>query len=152
MRDIFLARINTGCRGSEIANLSADGIRLDHNIPHIAIAGEDREVKTGRAEREIPLVGVSLEAMRRHPDGFPRYRGKDAFSAGANKFLRDNGLMETDAHTVYSLRHRFQDCLTQTNAPERVDRDLMGHRLSREEYGEGASFDQKLNVLRAFAL
>jgi integrase len=69
-RDVFLALINTGCRPSEIANLTADQILLDHNIPHVSIKAEGREVKSRRAIREIPLVGVSLEALRRHPDGF----------------------------------------------------------------------------------
>lgn len=36
-RLIFLALIETGCRPSEICNLTPEGIRLGHKVPHLAI-------------------------------------------------------------------------------------------------------------------
>jgi|TARA_B110000908_G_C10202313_1_gene425945 integrase len=152
-RDVFLICINTGMRPSEVCNLRKDQILVgpDVNIPYVSVEPVGREVKSGRAVREIPLVGVSLEAMRRNLDGFPRYRDNDNFSALVNKYLRKNGLAETPEHTVYSLRHSFGDRLTNHGATERVDRDLMGHRLSREEYGDGASLETKLEVLEAIS-
>jgi hypothetical protein len=54
--------------------------------------------------RVIALAGVSLEALRGFPDGFPRYRASPAsLSAMVNTYLRENGLAETPAHTLYSL-------------------------------------------------
>jgi hypothetical protein len=31
-------------------------------------------MKTDDSRRDIPLVGVALKVMRKHPDGFPRHR------------------------------------------------------------------------------
>ncbi|WP_246040514.1 hypothetical protein [Roseovarius arcticus] len=74
--------INTGLRSSELAGLTPKEIRLDANMPHIALAPHGRQLKTKSSRRTIPLLGVSLEAMRTHPDGFARYRESSA-SLGA---------------------------------------------------------------------
>jgi hypothetical protein len=43
-------------------------------------------MKTDDSRRDIPLVGVALKVMRKHPDGFLRYRDKaDSLSALVNK-------------------------------------------------------------------
>jgi len=69
--------IETGCRPSEISNLRADNIKLDHDVPHIQIRPRiDRQLKSNAASRDIPLIGISLEAMRKAPRGFPHYRDK----------------------------------------------------------------------------
>lgn len=65
--------VETGCRLSEVANLLPAQIRLDHPIPHI-IAGSTKFWEG----REIPLVGVALEAAKKFPAGFPRPVGKKA--------------------------------------------------------------------------
>ncbi len=71
-RLIFFALIETGCRPSEICNLQPENIRCDHAVPHLAIRFRaDRLIKTEASVREIPLLGVSLEAMKRAPNGFP---------------------------------------------------------------------------------
>lgn len=65
-RLIVYALIETGCRPSEIANLLPEDIRLGDAVPHIRIRPrKGREIKTQTSIREIPLVGVSLEAMKR---------------------------------------------------------------------------------------
>lgn len=152
-RGILLAMINTGCRPSELAALTENTIHLDHNVPHIAIKPEGRQVKTKHAERVIPLVGVSLEAMRQFPKGFPRYQKNSAsLSATINKFMRENGLMESRDHVLYSLRHSFEDRMLAAGIDERIRRDLFGHRLSRERYGDGASLEQKQKLLQAAVL
>ena len=72
----------------------AGEIHLDAPVPHIYITARERgaakrEIKNATSERQIPLVGIALEAMQRHPQGFPRYREKtDSFSAAVNKSLR----------------------------------------------------------------
>lgn len=135
-RGILLTMINTGARPSELANLSAARIRLDTDIPHIAIEPEDRILKTRNARRLIPLTGVSLDAMRACPTGFPRYRDNPSLWATQVKYLRENGLLESPEHTVYSLRHAFETRMIAAGVDDRVRRDLFGHALNRERYGE----------------
>ena len=152
-RDIFLTLVNTGCRPAEVAGLLPEDIRLADNIPHIKIrANANRQIKNSASERDLPLVGISLTAMRRHPDGFPRYAGKDKFSGVMNRYLRGNGLMETQDHTIYGLRHSFEDRLLKLKEPDRLCADLMGHATARERYGLGATLDHKLEVLIRLAL
>lgn len=143
-RDILLAMINTGARPSELAALRADTINLADNIPHILIRPNERETKSASAEREIPLSGVSLEAVRRHPDGFPRYRDKaNSWSGAIGRYMKANGLRETDEHGPYSLRHSFSDALLNVGCPEPIKDQLMGHREKGTAYGLGADLSVK---------
>ncbi len=152
-RAILLVMINTGCRPSEIANLRAGEIKLLANIPHIKIEPVDRQLKSENARRVVTLAGVSLEALRAFPEGFPRYQKNSAsLSATVNKFLRNNGLLETDEHSLYSLRHAFEDRMLRAGVDERIRRDVMGHKLDRERYGAGADLQQLREVLQAVAL
>lgn len=149
-RAILLVMVNTGCRPSELAALTANTIQLNHNVPCISIEPEGRHIKSKHARRVVPLLGVSLEAMRSFPDGFPRYRSNSAsLSATVNKFLRENNLMETDDHTLYSLRHSFEDRMLAAGIDDRIRRDLFGHRLDRERYGKGATLEHKQRLLQA---
>jgi len=152
-RAIMLGMINTGMRPSEGAGLTRDQIRLDHNIPHISIEPVGRELKSKNARRIIPLVGVSLEAFRGFKDGFPRYRASPAtLSATVNKYLRDNKLLETPAHTLYGLRHAMEDRMLKAEVDERIRRDVLGHALGRERYGKGADLEHLQRVVQSVAI
>lgn len=151
-RAILLGMVNTGYRPSEGAGLTAAQIRLDANIPHISIEPIGRTLKTPASRRVIPLLGVSLEAFRAYPNGFPRYANSPSLSDTINKYLRENGLLETEDHTLYGLRHGFEDRMLAAGIDERIRRDLMGHSLRRERYGEGASLDQLAALLKPLAL
>ncbi len=152
-RAILLVMINTGARPSELAALTADCIRLEHDVPHISIEAVGRQLKSANAKRLIPLTGVSLDALRGYPDGFERYRASSAgLSANVNKFLRNNGLCETPSHTLYSLRHGFEDRLLAAGVDERIRRDLLGHALKRERYGAGATLEHMQSVVSKVAL
>ena len=153
-RAILLGMINTGYRPSEAIGLTDDRIRLDDEVPHISIAPTaDRQIKNRTSRREIPLVGVSLEVFRDFPNGFSRYRSKPAtLSATVNKFLRENGLMESDQHVMYSLRHSFEDRMLRAGIDERVRRELMGHSLGRQKYGQAGELEFKADQLRGMAL
>ena len=140
-RCIMLGMVNTGYRPSEGAMLTAAQIRLDANLPHIKIEPVGRQLKSAYARRIIPLTGVSLEAFRQFPNGFPRYADNPALSDTINKFLRENKLLQSEEHSLYSLRHSFEDRLLGAGVDERIRRDLMGHRLTRERYGEGATLE-----------
>jgi len=152
-RAIFLGMINTGYRPSEAAGLTAERIRLDHEVPHIVIAADEtRQIKNRTSRREIPLTGISLDVFREFPKGFPHYREKPAnLSATANKFLRENGLMESDAHVMYSLRHSFEDRMLRGRIDERVRRELMGHSLGRQKYGQAGGLAFKAGELARIA-
>ncbi|MCB1368255.1 MAG: tyrosine-type recombinase/integrase [Rhodobacteraceae bacterium] len=135
---IVRVMVNTGARPSELAALTSECIYLDAEVPHISIEAVGRQLKSSNAKRVIPLCGVSLEAMKRFPSGFERYRGSSAsLSALVNKYLRNNGLLETAKHSLYGLRHSFEDRQLAAGVDERIRRDLMGHALNRERYGKG---------------
>lgn len=144
-RCIIYLIVETGIRLSEACNLLPEHIHLDAEVPHIHITAGDRELKTPWSDRHMPLCGVGLMAMQAHPDGFERYRDKGAsFSAMANKFLYNHKLLPSDNHSVYSLRHSFEDRLTAVEPPEKIMAALMGHKYSRPRYGEGPTLEQKL--------
>ena len=151
-RAILIGMVNTGYRPSEGAGLTRAQIRLDANVPHISIEPVGRTLKTASSRRVIPLLGVSLEAFREYPDGFPRYANSPSLTDTINKFLRENGLLESEEHTLYGLRHSFEDRMLAAGIDERIRRDLMGHSLNRERYGEGASLDQLQALLKPLAL
>ncbi len=151
-RALLLGMVNTGYRPSEGAALTADTIRLEDDVPHISIEPTTRQLKSQYARRVIPLAGVSLEAFKAFPDGFPRYRDSATLSATVNKYLRANGLMETPAHSFYSLRHSFEDRMLAAGIDDRIRRDLFGHRLDRERYGKGASLQHLAKLVRSIAL
>lgn len=152
-RDVLLAIVNTGARPSEIVNLRADCIDLQGNIPTIEIRPDGRELKTRHSQRFVPLVGVSLEAIRRNQDGFPRYADKAThWSNAANKFLRENGLLESPRHAAYSLRHSLNDALINVGCTDRIRKDIMGHRGEAGViYGAGAALETKLEWLTKIA-
>lgn len=132
----------TGARPSEIWAAPAAAFRLDHEVPHIMVENGGREVKTKDSKREIPLIGAALEAARRHPNGFPRYRDSKTtdWSATVNKFLRENGLPEP--YTAGGLRHRFEDRMEEAGFRMDTAAAMMGHSVKlsrgREHYGETA--------------
>lgn len=153
-RRILLALIETGCRPSEIANLQAANIHLDHKVPHIHIRSMDgREIKTSASERRIPLVGIALEAIRQQPEGFPRYFDREnSFSSLVNKYIKNNGLAETTNHTAYCLRHSFETRTKAAGLDFEMRKQLMGHSSSRPEYGDGFSLAKLHDALHSIAL
>ncbi len=152
-RCILLAMVNTGARPSELAALTEAQIHLDAPVAHISIEPVGRQLKTRNARRVIPLVGVSLDAFKTCPKGFPKYRSSSAsLSATVNKFLRSNGLMETPDHSLYGLRHSFEDRLLAAGIDERIRQDLFGQALNRERYGKGASLSHVRDLIQRVAL
>ncbi len=150
IRYFLMIMAETGARPNEIVALRSEDIKLEEAIPHICIVdrGQDESLKTGYSERIIPLAGYALQALQQLPGGFSHYRNKsDILTTAANKFLRSKGLLPTPKHTVYSLRHSFQDRLLLVNTPDRIQCDLMGHKFNRPVYGNGATVKQKADWL-----
>ncbi|MQB36866.1 integrase [Agrobacterium tumefaciens] len=146
---IIHVMIETGMRLTEVCNLRPEDIHLHGEVPHIEVAErDDRRNKTDYSVRRVPLVGVALKAMKRHPNGFPLYQDKsDTASANINKFLWNAGLRPTKSHTVYSLRHTFQDRIENAGASDRMQADLMGHEFGRPTYGDGAEMKRRRDLL-----
>lgn len=165
-RRIFFALIETGCRPSELCNLMTENVHLEAEVPHIKIAPTaERALKTKPSRRDIPLVGVSLAAIRaqvkevEHGPGsaerplFPRYVDKnDTLSATVNKYMRDKGLAETPKITVYGTRHAFEDRMIAAGSDDRMRAEMMGHAYKREKYGRGPSLDMKRELLMRMVL
>ncbi|WP_131194336.1 tyrosine-type recombinase/integrase [Lichenihabitans psoromatis] len=151
-RRVLYLIAETGLRLSEAVNLTNDTIHLNADVPHVQVRPDNRRMKTRQSERDIPLVGVALAAMQAQPTGFPRYRDKAAgLSALVNKVLGLHQLRPTSSHSLYSLRHSFEDRLTAVEAPEKLIAALMGHKYSRPKYGSGPSLEQKREWLRRIA-
>ncbi len=144
-RLIIFALVETGCRPSEIANLLPEHIHLDAPVPYISIQPTtDREIKTRSSIRDIPLVGVSLEAMKRAPNGFPKYRDKpDNLSAFLMSAFRTRKLLPSSQHRIYSFRHAFEKRMQEAGLDYGLRCLLMGHTTSRPEYGDGGSLDYR---------
>lgn len=151
-RDILLTLIDTNCRGAEIAGLDEEDIFLTGNIPHIWIRPNRwRSLKTKSSERKMPLVGQALEAIRRNPAGFPRYREKPQnLSATLHKGLRSKGLLP-DHLTIYGLRHAWKDRAITGGADPELREVLMGHAVSHVVYGEQGSLEDRLRVMEVAA-
>ncbi len=154
-RLFIYAMIETGARISELVGLDDQNgdVVLDHPVPHIKIRpNEIRTLKTPQSERDIPLVGVSLYAFQQLNGGFDRYLGRrDLLSNTINKYFRTNNILPSENHSLYSLRHSFEDRLTAVEPPEKVQAILMGHKYVRERYGHGPSLEQKQSWLEKIA-
>ncbi|WP_298307307.1 DUF6538 domain-containing protein [uncultured Erythrobacter sp.] len=150
---LVYALIETGCRPSEIANLLPENIRLDCDIPHIKVKPSAlREIKTHASIRDLPLLGVSLAALREAPNGFPHYRDKpDLLSATLLKAFRVRYLFPTKAHVIYSFRHSFEKRMLEAGLDYGLRCTLMGHRNNRPSYGDGGSLAYRRDELMKIA-
>jgi integrase len=146
---ILYAMADTGARPNEIVGLRPEDIVLETEIPHIKIRPyKGRTLKTPDSERDIPLVGCALWAFQKMSNGFPRYRdsktGTENLSGTLMKHLRVKKLLPTKNHVLYSLRHSFQDRLTNLGVVDRVQCQLMGHHFKKRiEYGQGADLAKR---------
>ena len=150
---LCMALIETGCRPSELANITPENIRLDAEVPHIRIRPtKDRELKSGASVRDIPLVGVALEAMRQAPNGFPHYRDRSyLLSASLTKAFKARELFPTKQHRIYSFRHSFENRMLEAGLDFGLRCTLMGHRNPRPEYGDGGSLAYRRDELLKIA-
>lgn len=144
-RLLIFAMADTGARIGELIGLEDNDILLNHDIPHIKIRpNATRSLKTPQSERDLPLVGASLFAFKELNGTFNRYFGKASLiSTTINKYCRENDIFPSKNHSLYSLRHSFEDRLTAIEPPDKVQAALMGHKYSRPRYGLGPTLAQK---------
>ena len=100
------------------------------------------------SQRVIALVGVSLEAAKAFPAGFPLYRDGAEPSKDVGEYMTENGLRETPEHSLYARGIPFK---IGAGFDERIRRHLMGHRLTRERYGHGGSLEHLHKLLEGNA-
>lgn len=153
LRVIIYLLIETGARLSEVVNLRPEDIRLDHDVPHIHIRAEqNRELKTDDSQREIPLVGVALPAMRLCSSGFDHYYDRSTLvSANLMKAFKQRDLLPSSDHVIYSLRHSFEDRMLEGGLDYGLRCALMGHKNNRPEYGQGGSLAYRREQLERIA-
>lgn len=153
-RCIFLTLIETGCRPSEICNLKPENIHLKAKTPYITVTYmEERGLKTENSVRDIPLVGVALAAMERHPNGFPRYYDKETnLSAALMAYLKKNKLLPSKNHRVYSMRHSYEKRMLEAGFEDEFRRRTLGHDTNRPEYGDGGSLAWRAERMASIAL
>jgi integrase len=152
-RAVVRIMVNTGLRPVEIINLTPGFILLDAEIPHVRVKPFGRVLKSQASERDVPLVGISLDAMREFPIGFAQYADNgDTLSATVNKYFEENGIWLSKMHTLYSLRHSLKDRLRSVECPDELTDELMGHASGKPKYGDGHGLKLKLKYLQMIAL
>lgn len=154
-RDVLLVMVNTGIRPSELIDAPLSDLVTVAPIPFLRIAANGRQLKVRHTAREIPLLGVSLEAAKRivARGGMSRYPGKSpTWSAAVGKFMTENGLRETPRHSAYSLRHYVEDQLLAAGVDDRVRADILGHKYHRPRYGDGGALVGRRDALALIAL
>jgi integrase len=142
---IIYSLIETGCRPSEISNILPENIVMDHDVPHIRIRKQaNRQLKTNASVRDIPLLGVSLIAMRNALAGFQRYHDKgNLLSVSLLKAFRRRSLFPTNDHRIYSFRHSFEKRMLEAGLDYDLRCLLMGHKNTRPQYGDGGSLEYR---------
>jgi len=124
---------------------------LAAGCPLLALSVAEARLGTGPTFKS--LQSAALDAMRRHPDGFPRYFDKGSnLSATLMKHFKKHKLLPSEKHTVYSFRHSFKDRLKAVEAPEELIDEMMGHTIDKPKYGDGYGLKLKLKYLQAIAL
>lgn len=157
-RAILWTMIETGARPSEICNLRPENISIDGAVPHLLIAErldplDPRQLKTTSSKRYVPLVGAAFAALKLFPSGFDRYREKEeALSATINKYFTENGLRETSKHSLYSIRHSFEDRMIRAGFDVELRIALFGHTSQRPVYGDAGGMTWKAARLSELAL
>jgi integrase len=158
---LAIARIvaETGARQGEIYNLPEADIHLDDPIPHIMIRAktegpERRQIKNGASKRPIVLLGTALVSSRRHPAGFPRYRGNGNFTNAVASFLKDRKLFPATPPggspcSLGGLRHTYEDRMKAAGLANEERALLMGHsvKVLRGRPIYGAELDLHLRAL-----
>lgn len=148
VRLVSYAMADTGARNLEIISARPEHIKLDEKIPYLHIEGS----KTRTSKRNIPLVGVALYAFKKKPEGFSkRWSNADSYSNLIGCWLRDNALLPTERHSIYSLRHTFKDRLRDVEAPKELIDELMGHKTDGPSYGRGHILEKKHKWMKKIA-
>ena len=152
-RWLIFAMADTGAGISELCGLNPEEIVLDGAVPFVHIrVNKNRELKTPFRSRKVPLVGAALVAFKNLPNGFEKYRERaTSLSTVVNKYLRENELLPSPQHSLYSLRHTFQERMNAIHVPDQAQAELMGHKFYRPKYGRPIPLEEKQRWLEEMA-
>lgn len=141
---LSLMLLETGTRIAEFSGMKVGDVFLNAPVPYVRIKpNEWRGVKTISSVRGFPLVGITLQAMKkalelpRTNDAlFPPYAmkgGNNNASAAVNKRLKHWGI------TSKSFRHSLKDRLREVGCPKDIRDAIQGHENGEiaETYGLG---------------
>ncbi|TCM58223.1 hypothetical protein C8J36_101122 [Rhizobium sp. PP-F2F-G48] len=117
----------TGAIASEIGGLLPEDIFVDAELPHIIIRpNRIRQLKTDSRPRTLPLFGAMLEVFQRYPNGFTSYQDDRGWQR-LNRNLSDFFKRVTPGKSMYSNRHRIEDCLKAVRIDGGVRSEIKGH-------------------------
>lgn len=154
-RALICLMSETGARPGELIGLDKSEVFLDTPVPYIVIKkNQHRTLKTKNSERELPLIGHALRAAQNGAiEKMAKYQARQiALVEAVRMYFKRHEIMPSKHHTLYSLRHSFEDRMTAVDVPERVKSELMGHRYSRPKYGLGAVLKHRREWMLRFAL
>jgi integrase len=163
MRWLIALLSDTGMRLAEAAGLAKEDVFLDSEIPYVRLCERPwRPLKTRSSERDVPLVGAALWAVRRACEAhsgaylFPRYcsesRCKSDYASNAlNKWMRSK---VTSGGVIHGLRHSFRDRLRGKECPSDVIDQLGGWQTVGvgQNYGFGYSLAVKYKWILKISL
>lgn len=139
---------DTGMRLSEAVGLIKSDIHMDDKTPYVRLKPHSwRKLKTTGSERDVPLIGASLWAIKRVSAEastdflFPRYCSlngckADHASNALNKWLRQ---YVPRGCVVHSFRHSIRDRLRAVNCPSDLIDQIGGWKTAGigNTYGHG---------------
>lgn len=147
---------DSGARPSELVGLDPENeLYLDHKVPYFhIIKNRFRTIKNKNSEREIPLAGFSLKAAQNGAfDKINKYRDNSiSLTNMVGIYFRNYEVLPSNQYSLYSLRHSFDDRMTEAEVPERLQSQLMGHEYHRPSYGLGGDLAKKQKWMRKIAL
>ena len=147
---------DTGTRCGEVGGITLNDICLDHDIPHMRYRVlESRDVKNKSSEREMPLVGLSLEVAKKIKSeakkgqvyAFPQWvKGTEFDHTGCSNAV--NKLLQTKFknHSTHCFRHTMTDRLKDADVRGDIIDAICGWSGNgmRDNYGK----TQRLEILR----
>ncbi|RFZ83822.1 hypothetical protein D0Y60_20885 [Shinella sp. WSJ-2] len=148
-RDLMDLTLCTGAGMTELLGLAAEDIFLDHEYPHIILRPNRfrAALKNDNRPRALPLWGPALEAMKRHPEGFPECRhdkGDEEARGEVNRMLK---AVQID-RSWNSFRHYFEDALRNSHAQDSVRSEIMGHTQGIDGwYGNGLVLENRYKAI-----
>ena len=157
---VGLIQLNTGLKLSEPVYAKVSDCVIDHEIPHIWVRqNELSNRKTKSSIRAVPLIGISLFAVKRLIDfakeansqwlvpSYARYHGSNSCSAALNKYLSS---LDFRSHMFrHALIDRMKAC---NDIPTRLAESITGHYSGGSEFNNygtvGYTLEQKVEVLK----
>jgi integrase len=170
---IPLIILHTGLRPGEVCQLRVTDVHQCEETAiwyfHISDDGPKQKIKTPNARRDVPINQALLD--RGFLDYFRRRKqdrktqlfnctatGKDDdwsrnFTQRFNRFLANRlGYESGNRPGAYSLRHTFINALKQSDRPEHVVADIVGHSkraITFDRYGKPAGLAKKAAVINS---